>query len=105
VSREEEGRGRHGRSFGGHGEEGSRAPCALGKKVLLRVGEEARERRKWWLGKIEGWECKNASTCKERAPIYRRGTRVRVFSWAKWAGLEWAWPKTRTWVALNYFSE
>jgi hypothetical protein len=31
--------------------------------------------------------------------------RVRVFLWAKWAGLEWAWPKTRTRVALNYFSE
>jgi hypothetical protein len=22
-----------------------------------------------------------------------------------WVGLEWAWPKTRTRVALNYFSE
>jgi hypothetical protein len=42
---------------------------------------------------------------RERGPIYRRGTRVRVFSWAKWAGLEWAWPKTLKRVALNYFPE
>jgi hypothetical protein len=38
--------------------ERSTAPCALGKKVLLCVGEKARERRKWRLGKIEGWEWK-----------------------------------------------
>jgi hypothetical protein len=44
---------------------------------------------------------KNYQFARERGPIYRRGTRVRVFSWAKWAGLEWAWPKTRTRVALN----
>jgi hypothetical protein len=38
-----QGPARGGRRLGRHGEEGSRAPCALGKKVLLRVGEEDRE--------------------------------------------------------------
>ena len=50
LEEEEEGPGH--RAMAGRGEEqawapweeGSRAPCALGKKALLRVGEETREK-------------------------------------------------------------
>jgi hypothetical protein len=42
--------------------------------------------------------------CQVSTPIYRRCPRVRVSWWAKWAGLEWAWPKIPIRVALNLFS-
>jgi hypothetical protein len=42
---------RHG-GGAGHGEERSRAPCAL----AVCVGEEDREKREWRLGKMQGWE-------------------------------------------------
>jgi hypothetical protein len=60
---------RRGSRPGRHGEEhGSLlllpwdACCAMEKKT---------GRLLWRLEKNEGWECKNASTCKEMTPIYR----------------------------------
>jgi hypothetical protein len=48
----------------------------------------------WWrLEFFEGWECKNASTCKERAPIYRRKPRVRISNGPN--GVGWAGPNTK----------
>ena len=75
--------------------QGRRELCVWGERRKKAVAAG----KKWRVG------VKNCQFARERGAIYRRGTRVRVFSWAKWAGLEWAWPKTRTRVALNYFSE
>jgi hypothetical protein len=58
-----------------------------------------------------GWEKWRGGSAK-MPPLARRGLLfiegalgLGFFSWAKWAGLEWAWPKTRNRVALNYFPE
>jgi hypothetical protein len=66
--REEEGED----AMGGEG-----APCCSrsqeepgGRRAEVRL--EVEEGCWWRLEFFEGWECKNASTCKERAPIYRR---------------------------------
>jgi hypothetical protein len=83
---------------------GARLPAAAAVGCLLRDGEEDMEAAVA-AGKNEGWECKIAQVQGERAALYRRSPRVRVFAWAKWAGLDWAWPKTRTRAALNYFFE
>jgi hypothetical protein len=77
--------GRHG--WGRDGEGSSQVAVAAVKKKRQ--------------GRNGGVGVKNYQFARERGPIYRRGTRVRVFSWAKWARLEWAWPKTRTRVTLN----
>jgi hypothetical protein len=53
---------------------GGREPSSLraGEEgPLLRVGEGARERRKWRLGELEGWEWKISKFARERGPIYR----------------------------------
>ena len=86
--------GRGGSRPGRHGEEHD--------SLLLLPWEdccvmEKKTGRLWRLEKMEGWECKIAQV--------QRSPRVRFFSWAKWAGLEWAWPKTRNRVALIYFLE
>jgi hypothetical protein len=44
-------------------EEGRKLP-ALGKKGAMAAAALRKEEEgQWRLGKIEGWECKNASTC------------------------------------------
>jgi hypothetical protein len=81
--REEKGRGHHGWPRGGAGlgaMERSTAPCCCcrGRKKTGRL---------WRLEIFEGWECKNASTCKERAPIYRRALGLGFLSGPN--GLGW----------------
>jgi hypothetical protein len=46
-----------------HGAAAPALTCCNRVGGLLREGEEDREERSWRLGKMEGWECKNASTC------------------------------------------
>jgi hypothetical protein len=82
-----------------------RSSCALEEEeegaCAHQLKEEERERWLWRLGVGSGKFFQLA----RGGLIFIDMARVRVFSWAKWAGLEWAWPKTRTRVALYYFSE
>jgi hypothetical protein len=91
---EEEGLGRH-------GEEGSRAPCALGKKVLLRVGEEDREAVA--AGKRIGVGVQNSQGQGRGIRIYRE-TLGLGFQMGP-IGMGWIRPETLNRAALKYFSE
>jgi hypothetical protein len=77
--------------LGRHGEEGSRAPCALGKKVLLRVGEEDREAVA--AGKRIGVGVQNSQGQGRGIRIYREtlglGFQMGLI------GLGWAGPNTK----------
>jgi hypothetical protein len=91
------------RGEGGAREEGSRAPCAGEEGPLLHVGEEAREAMA--AEKMIGVGVQNCQVQGESTPIYRKWLGLGFHSGPNGLGFKWAWPETRTRVALNYFSE